>query len=95
MSKDLLKKLIKMTDVAHVLYGALTFCLIAAGYHIFGILMVVCFGVYQFIDYLKGENLKEVLTDIQEFLVGFMLGLFIVGVNLIKEPMITLIKLLT
>jgi len=94
MSKDLLKKLTKMTDVAHIIYGATSFFLIAAGYGFFGVIMIVCFGIYQFIDFLKGEDLEEVLTDIQEFLVGFMIALFMLGINIVGEPLLKLLKLL-
>ena len=62
-------------NVVHIILGVIVaFCFINGDWLI-SILLTVAFTVYQIIDWLNGEKLSETLTDMQEFIIGFVTGL--------------------
>jgi len=74
MFKTLFKKL---SDVVHFLLGFLACVFLLAKQYFFGISIIVCFIIYQVLDYLKGEDPKETCKDVQEFVVGFIGAIFV------------------
>lgn len=59
-----------VTDVAHVCHGFLFCCTLLRGYSGVATVMVASFSIYQLLDALTGEDLRETLEDAKEFAVG-------------------------
>jgi len=68
VDKYLLKSITKefTTNLTHVLLGY-----ISAKIPLLGILIAASFTAY---EYLQSKNLKEVVTDYLEYIIGIMLG---------------------
>jgi len=79
----MIKKLVlKITNFFHFLCGLLSAYFIFHNLSLHSILITVGFIIYQILDYLKGEELKRTLDDIQEFIIGFVTGVVACGLQI-------------
>jgi len=76
----------KLGNFTHGTLGFITAILIVKGFTLIAIMLIIAFTLYQLIDYLRGEDLKETLKDIQEFIVGFTCGIVWYAIHVLKIP---------
>lgn len=80
-------KKIKLTNSIHIFLGILAFMLFIKGYGVLLILLCVTYSIYQLLNYLTKEELKETFKDFQEFIVGIILALCYYSLHVLGVPL--------
>lgn len=77
-----------VTNISHMALGFLTIMLLLKTQWVLAVVLFVCFITYEVLDYLRGEDRKETIRDIQEYIVGMIFAIVYYSINIlgIKIP---------
>jgi len=73
-------------NISHGVLGFIAMMLLIKGYFKYSILLIIIFSLYQLLDYFKGEDYKNTLTDVQEFLIGMAVAIVYYSINILGIP---------